>query len=113
MIKNMMWIKENRMEHLISVIIPVYKVEKYLVGQNVYFDLAFCLDKIDFGQLARIIKNHGSDKILFGSDSPWASQKEYNVLLNALPISDADKENIAFKNAFEILSIESFKTLTL
>lgn len=26
----MMWIKENRMEHLISVIIPVYKVEKYL-----------------------------------------------------------------------------------
>ena len=88
-------------------------VEKYLVGQNVYFDLAFCLDKIDFGQLARIIKNHGSDKILFGSDSPWASQKEYKVLLNAFPISDADKENIAFKNAFEILSIESFKTLTL
>ena len=89
------------------------EVEEYLVGQNVYFDLAFCLDKIDFGQLARIIKKHGSDKILFGSDSPWASQKEYKVLLSALPISDTDKENIAFKNAFEILSLKSFKTLTL
>lgn len=89
------------------------EVEKYLVGQNVYFDLAFCLDKIDFGQLARIIKKHGSDKILFGSDSPWASQKEYRVLLEALPISDSDKEKIAFENAFKILSLKSFKTLTL
>lgn len=88
-------------------------VEKYLAGQNVYFDLAFSLDKIDFAQLTRIIQNHGSDKILFGTDSPWASQKEYKALLNALPISDTDKENIAFKNALKILSLKSFKALTL
>lgn len=89
------------------------EVERLLVGRNVYFDLAFCLDKISADRLVRIIRNHGCDKILFATDSPWADQKQYKQLFEALPLTDSEKEQIRYKNAAEILSVESFKTLTL
>ncbi len=89
------------------------EVEEKLTGKNVYFDLAFCLDKIEPQQLARIIRNHGCDKILFATDSPWASQKEYVELFEALPLTKEEKELVAYKNALNILSLKSFKALTL
>ncbi len=87
------------------------EVEEKLVGKNVYFDLAHCLDKISEDQLMRIINTHGSNKILFATDSPWSGQKEFVDIFNSLPINQQDKENISFKNAVEILSLESLKAL--
>lgn len=89
------------------------EVEEKLVGKNVYFDLAYCLDKLSEKQLMRIINNHGSDKILFATDSPWSGQSEFVELFNALPLSEQDRDNILYKNAAEILSLKRFKTLTL
>ena len=66
-------------------------VESDLCGADVYFDTSFCMTpirpfdpeaehvcKTALGreQFARIVRKHGADKILFGSDSPWAKQKE-------------------------------------
>lgn len=87
------------------------EVEEMLVGRNVYFDLAYSLDKISTNQLMRIIKNHGSDKILFATDSPWSGQKEFVEIFNSLPLNQQDKENISYKNAIIILSLESLKAL--
>jgi len=43
-----------------------------------------------------------SDKILFGTDSPWGStEKELNIIQN-LKISDTDKENILFRTAEKV-----------
>lgn len=52
-------------------------VEKYLVGENVYFDTAYVVDEISEEQFIRIVKNHGVDRILFASDSPWKPQKKF------------------------------------
>lgn len=57
-------------------------VEKYLVGTPIYFDTAFTLNFITDEQLLRIIKNHGSEKILHATDSPWESKVEWqNIYL--------------------------------
>lgn len=74
-------------------------VEKYLVGTPIYFDTAFTLDFITDEQLLRIIKNHGSEKILHATDSPWEKQGRMAKHLSALPLSEEDCNNIFYKNA--------------
>ena len=49
-------------------------VEKYLVGTSIYFDTSFSFDFMEKEQFISIIKNH--KKIVFGTDSPWESQKK-------------------------------------
>lgn len=81
------------------------EVYEKLCGTNVYFDLAFSLDRIDTELLCKIIEKHGSDKILFATDSPWASQSEYKRIFNSLSLSDSEREAITHKNAEKILGI--------
>ncbi len=80
-------------------------VEKYLVGTNILFDTAFIADYIPREQCIRIIKNHGSDKIIFGSDNPWEAPSKTLEFLMSLNLSQNDMENITYKNAFKILNV--------
>ena len=93
-------------------------VEKYLAGSDYYFDTSFSLGKInkrsdlkdpmrtynmedkDFVRLSRA---HGIEKILFGTDSPWSSQKEYVDKINSLDFTDKEREMIFSENAKELL----------
>lgn len=79
------------------------EVEEYLVGQKVYFDTAYTEGKISEEQFLRILRHHGADKILFGTDSPWCGQKETIETIKALPISQEDKELILGGNAARML----------
>ena len=81
------------------------EVERCLVGRNVYFDLALSLNRINKIQLLRIIQDHGADRILFGTDSPWGDQKQYLKILHDLPLFDDEREQILWKNAAQILEI--------
>ncbi len=81
------------------------EVERCLVGRNVYFDLSLSLNRINKIQLLRIIQDHGADRILFGTDSPWGDQKQYLKILHDLPLFDDEREQILWKNAAQILEI--------
>ena len=85
-------------------------VEKYLVGQNCYIDISCSFrDLGDFSDasdedIVRVIKNHGADKILFATDSPWNDQKAYIDRFRALKgLSDTEKEMILGGNAERLL----------
>lgn len=80
-------------------------VEKYLVGRNVYFDTAYTDGIISNEQALRIIRNHGTDKILFGSDCPWHSGTMEKAMLERLPLTDEEREAIAHKNAERLLGL--------
>jgi len=82
------------------------EVEGLLVGQNVYLDTAFLEDYITDGQLVRIIRNHGTERILFGTDCPWSGQKESVERIKNLPLSEEEKEKIFGGNAVRLLEIE-------
>lgn len=94
-------------EKIIAAHLGAYKnwddVEKYLVGTNINFDTAFISPYISPEQCRRIIQNHGAQKVLFGSDSPWQNPKtEYDFILN-LGLSKQENEMIFYKNALKIL----------
>ena len=80
-------------------------VEKYLVGTPVYLDTAYTVDFIEKEQLERIIKNHGSKKILYATDSPWEAQGHAKGVINSLSLSDSEKNNIFYQNAKKLLKI--------
>lgn len=81
------------------------EVEEYLVGKNVYFDTGVVLDKMSEEQFLRIVKNHGADKILFATDSPWAGQKEFLEIIRKMPLSESERKKILGENACRLLQL--------
>ena len=56
-----------------TAIIPrAAEVYDYLAGENVWLDTAFVYDYLTQEQFFKIMEKHGSDKILFATDSPWS-----------------------------------------
>ncbi len=82
------------------------EVENRLVGRDVYFDTAYVLDKMKPWQFMRMVRNHGIDKILFATDSPWGGQQEFVEVLYKLPFSKEERDKIAQKNAKKLLKIK-------
>jgi hypothetical protein len=82
------------------------EVERYIVGKEVYLDLAYC-SEMDNSQLKRIIANHGSDKILFASDFPWERAAKVKEKVESLGLNDKDKNNIYRKNASRLLGLSA------
>ena len=76
-------------------------VEKYIVGSDVYFDTSY--SPLPKEQFVRIIKNHGTDKILFGTDSPWTNQKTAVDTILSLGLSTAENTQILYGNASKLL----------
>ncbi|MCD8083753.1 MAG: amidohydrolase family protein [Clostridiales bacterium] len=98
------------------------EVEELLVGQKVYFDLSFSLtavyrndapDSLRDGtprlsreQFVRIVRRHGADRILLGSDSPWSDQAETIRAVRESGLTDEEIARILGENAERLLGME-------
>lgn len=80
-------------------------VEQYLVGEKIYMDISYSRKEIPREQMIRIIRNHGVDKMLFGSDSPWDGQGETIGYVRKLPFSEEEKAKILGGNAEKLLDL--------
>lgn len=96
-------------------------VLKLLADTKVFIDTAFSTGEIiprsdcrweadelkllDASQFMTFVKIFGADRILFGTDSPWSSQKTSLEFINALPLADADKNKILGLNAKRLLEL--------
>lgn len=81
------------------------QVEEQLVGQHVYFDTGVVFGQIPDEQFIRILRHHGAGKILFGTDSPWAGQREFVEYLKQLAITEDEREAVFYKNAVKLLGL--------
>jgi len=81
------------------------EVEEYLVGQNVWLDTAYVLPVMGQKDFERIAKNHGVEKILFASDSPWQDQKTCKEILQKMNFSEDELQQMFAKNASNLLGI--------
>ena len=97
------------------------EVEQKVAGLPVYLDTAFVLGTIlppdgmqrkpgDSWMLSedafvRIAKKHGTDRILFATDSPWSDQQTSLQQIRALPLSGEEKEKILGGNAQRLLEL--------
>lgn len=81
------------------------EVESRLAGLPLYFDLSFSLDFIEPERAVALIRLHGADRVLFGSDTPWRCQADTLRLFNALPLDEAERSAILGGNAIGLLGL--------
>lgn len=81
------------------------EVEEEIVGKNVWLDISFSLGRIEEEQFIRIVKNHGVDRVLFATDSPWDGQKETLEYIRKLDFTEEEMERILYRNAMELLGL--------
>ena len=81
------------------------EVLEKLCGKPVYFDISFILSYIQPELLLQIIRKHGADRILFATDFPWSDPAADLTAVQNLPLTDAEKEQILWKNAQTLLHL--------
>ncbi len=80
------------------------EVERMLIGKNLWIETSLApLFSLDKAQMARMIKNHDPDKILFGSDFPWYSMSDEHDYVDSLDLSDELRQKIYCENALKLL----------
>ncbi len=75
---------------------------EYLAGTNCYMDTSSTLWKIPLEKAKEILKKHGYEKFLFGTDYPMWKHEEVLEELNLLDLTPEQKEAILYKNALRL-----------
>ena len=77
---------------------------EHLIGKRLYMDTSSSLAFISPSMATDMIRKHGADKILFGSDYPmWDHKEEFERFLR-LALTEAERRAILFNNAERLLS---------
>ena len=77
-----------------------------LVGTPIWFDTSLsALREKEWGELYKILKEHPTDRILFGTDTPWSIPQKEIAFLESSGLSEGKLESIFAKNAKKLLQI--------
>ena len=57
-------------------------------------------------EFVRMIRAFGAERVIFGTDSPWASQSECVNMMKNLPLNEREKELIFSGNALSLLKMK-------
>ena len=81
--------------------------EKYFVGTNVYFDCSEWNFFMSADEVADMIRRHGADKVLFGSDYPINSPvNTAKMLVEQTGLTDEELEKIFYSNSAKLFRID-------
>jgi len=78
-------------------------LEKLTGIENIYFDISMSKRYTPFEKYERIIKEHGCDKILFATDSPWSTVEREMGMLERVALSEEEMALVTHKNALYLL----------
>lgn len=81
-------------------------VLKYLCGREIYFDTSFGYSVMPKYYALKIAEKHGTDKILFGTDTPWHTADMEMRLLSTLGFTEDELNAVKYKNAQKLLDIQ-------
>lgn len=101
------------------------EVEQDLAGAPVWLDTAFSIgpiaknpatDETPYEEMnltdedfIRLCRKHGTDHILFATDSPWQDQADYISRIKSMSFTDTEKEHIFSGNAVALLEKDAFR----
>lgn len=77
--------------------------EQLLIGQPIYIDTCYSQYALGPSGMERLIKKHGSERVLFGTDSPWKRADDEISRIRALNLPQSDIDNILYKNALGLI----------
>lgn len=81
-----------------------HEVEEHLVGREVCLDTSYTLGHLPDDEFVALVRAHGADRVLFGSDGPWADAGAELEHLTRLPLDDRELAAILGANAERLLA---------
>lgn len=82
------------------------EVEEILAGGRVHLDLAHTFFWMPDAQILRMIRRHGAERILFGTDAPWQNPGKVLKAFLSLPLDKREQKLICHDNAARLLRIK-------
>jgi predicted TIM-barrel fold metal-dependent hydrolase len=80
------------------------EVRQHLMGKQVHLDASYCPpEQLPDDEFLDLVRSHGTDRVVFGSDFPWSSPGRDMDRLRGLPLSHSEFEAVAWKNAAALL----------
>jgi len=80
-------------------------VEKHILGRDgLWIDTSFSLEELGPDLAAGMIRRHGPDRVVFGTDWPWRSHAESLTRLHNLGLSPAEEQAVRRDNAAKLLA---------
>lgn len=80
-------------------------VSEHLVGAPVHFDLSYTFNHASDDLIAEVCSRHGWERVIFGSDFPWQSQREALDGLRRLGLDDATFAAVTAGNLLALLDM--------
>jgi predicted TIM-barrel fold metal-dependent hydrolase len=77
------------------------EVVEHLLGTDVYLDLSY-LHELTPADFELIVERHAHARLLFGSDTPWISQRSAIEVVRRLPLAPPAIERILGQNALAL-----------
>ena len=81
--------------------------EAVLCGSTVNLDLSHTFGWMDEAQILRMIRKHGANRILFGTDAPWQDPGTVLQAFLRLPLTQEEQGDILAGNAMRLFRIAS------
>ena len=81
------------------------EVEETLAGTGVYLDTSMGSQYYTREQFLRIAEKHGTERMLFATDSPWSEPETELAFIRSLPFTEAQKQAVLGGNAAKLLGI--------
>ena len=82
------------------------EAEQYIIGRDCYIDTSSSLWAIPPEKAMALIRRHGVDKVLFGTDYPLVHHREEVARFMALGLTDEEMDKILFENARRLLALD-------
>ncbi len=76
---------------------------RLLIGKRIYIDTAVSTDQSENLLARHILTTHPQEYLLFGSDSPWADQKEAIDTIKSFDLEESRLRCLLFDNAARLL----------
>lgn len=81
------------------------EVREHLCGRDVYLDTAYTPGHLPDDALLALMRDHGIEKILFGSDGPWTDASAEIAHLRAMGLTDTEQQALFAGNAEHLLGL--------
>ena len=83
------------------------KAFEYLHDEHCFFDISSCIMYLGIQKTADYIHSYGAERIVFGSDFPVWDMKQEVTRFMWLPLTESEREMIAYQNALALLKMGS------
>jgi uncharacterized protein len=81
------------------------EVERYLVGRDLWFDTSYSQADLGRERMVSLMRAHGVERILFGTDSPWTDQSLEVRGMSELGLSEDELALVLGGNAGRLLGV--------